>query len=214
MTLKIECILNGPFEENCYLVWKEGSTSCLVIDPGSSPDMLQKAAQKAGVRPSLIVATHAHVDHVGAVHALKETFQAPFAMHEGDQEQLDMLEDAYSYYGFGTTKKPAVDRVLKDGDTVEAGDLKLKVIATPGHSQGSLCLYHDSGVLFSGDTLFRRSVGRYDFPGGSREQLQKSIQSRLYTLPDATVVYPGHGESTTIGEEKRENPFIQSLGSV
>jgi glyoxylase-like metal-dependent hydrolase (beta-lactamase superfamily II) len=128
-------------------------------------------------------------------------------MHPGDSDQLEALEDAYAYYGLGNTTKPLIDRPLKDGDQVEAGGLKLEVLHTPGHSEGSLCFYHP-GSLFSGDTLFRRSVGRYDFPGGSREKLVRSIQTRLYALPGTTVVYPGHGEETTLQEEMKENPFV------
>lgn len=207
-TLRVQVFLNGPFEENCYLVWEEGSKTGFLIDPGSSPDMLAAEVRKTGVQPVLILATHGHVDHVGVVEAMKKEFQAPFAMHPGDGDQLDALEDAYAYYGLGSTKRPVIDRPLADGDEVEAGGLKLKVLYTPGHSEGSLCYYHP-GSLFSGDTLFRRSVGRYDFPGGSREKLSHSIQTGLYLLPDATVVYPGHGPETTIGEEKNENPFIK-----
>jgi glyoxylase-like metal-dependent hydrolase (beta-lactamase superfamily II) len=209
--MNVRVFLNGPFEENCYLVWSSGSSLGFLIDPGSGPEKLLAECRSAGFQPSLILATHAHVDHVGAVAALKEATGAAFAMHPGDEGHLEMLEDAYAYYGMGSTKRPSVERRLEEGDEVEAGGLKLKVLHTPGHSPGSVCFYHaTSETLFSGDTLFHRSVGRYDFPGGSREALQASIQSKLYALPDSVKVYPGHGPTTNLGDEKRLNPFVQA----
>lgn len=205
--MKIQTLLNGPIEQNCYVL-SEGSQA-LVIDPGSSPEELMAAMDKAGVKPVLILATHGHFDHVGAVNALSQTYGAPFAMHAADAPMLEVLEDTYAFYGMGSTKKPVITRELKDGDVINEAGIQLKVLHTPGHSPGGLCFYHEaSGSLFSGDTLFRRSIGRSDFEYGDAEQLVAGIKAKLLTLPDSTKVYPGHGEPTSIGEEKKENAFL------
>src|SRR5216683_127409 len=130
-TLHIQVFLNGPFEENCYLVWAEGSATGFLIDPGSSPEILIAGVKKAGILPAWILATHGHVDHVGVVAAMKKTFGAPFAMHPGDAAQLEAVEDSFAYYGLGSTQKPVIDRALADGEELEAGGLVLKTLHTP-----------------------------------------------------------------------------------
>lgn len=208
--LKIKTLLNGPIEENCYVLHLEGGSDAVVIDPGSSPEQLRQAIDTAGLKPVLILATHGHFDHVGAVHALALAYSAAFACHPLDQPQLDALEDTYMFYGMGSTKKPRINRELKDGDIIEAAGFSLKVIHTPGHTPGGLCFYHaESGSLFSGDTLFRRSIGRTDFEDGDHAALLKGIREKLLTLPHDCSVYPGHGDVTSIGEEKHENPFLR-----
>jgi hydroxyacylglutathione hydrolase len=208
--LKILKLLNGPIEENCYVLHAEGSSQALVIDPGSSPAQLKRAIDEAGLKPSLILATHAHFDHVGAVFALCEAYGAPFACHSADEEMLEALEDSYALYGMGSTRRPKVSRRIVDGEDIEVGLLSLKALHTPGHTPGGLCFYHGpSNSLFSGDTLFRRSIGRSDFEGGDHAQLVASVKAKLLSLPAQTRVYPGHGEATTIGEEASENPFIR-----
>jgi glyoxylase-like metal-dependent hydrolase (beta-lactamase superfamily II) len=205
--MKILTLLNGPVEENCYVL-SEGSQA-LVIDPGSSPKELMSAIDSQGLKPVLILATHAHFDHVGAVEALAKAYGAPFAMHAADLKMLETLEDTYTFYGMGKTQKPVVSRELKGGDRIDAAGIQLKAIHTPGHTPGGLCFYHEaSGSLFSGDTLFRRSIGRSDFEGGDQQKLVASIKSQLLTLPETTKVYPGHGEPTSIAEEKKENAFL------
>lgn len=208
--LKIRTLLNGPIEENCQVINMEGDATAIVIDPGSSAAQLKKAIDEAGLKPALILATHGHFDHVGAVYALCEAYQAPFACHPADSEILDTLEDTYMFYGMGTTRRPKISREIKDGEIIEAGPIRLRAIHTPGHTPGGLCFYHEeSKSLFSGDTLFRHSIGRSDFEGGDASQLTQNIREKLFTLPDETRVYPGHGEATTIGDEKRENPFVR-----
>ena len=208
--LTVQTLLNGPIEENCYVINMDGQAGAMVIDPGSSAAQLKKAIDQAGLNPLLILATHGHFDHVGAVYALSEAYQAPFGCHPADSETLDTLEDTYMFYGMGTTKRPKISREIQDGDLIEGGGITLRAIHTPGHTPGGLCFYHEaSKSLFSGDTLFRRSIGRSDFEGGDAGILTASIREKLFKLPDDCKVYPGHGEPTTIGEEKRENPFVR-----
>jgi hydroxyacylglutathione hydrolase len=208
--LNVITLLNGPIEENCYVIHEAGQAGAIVIDPGSSPDELKKAIDGAGLKPLLILATHGHFDHVGAVQALAEAYGAPFACHAAEEEMLEALEDTYMMYGMGKTKRPQISRRLADGELAEAGGVALTAIHTPGHTRGGLCFYHaPSQSLFSGDTLFRRSIGRSDFPGGDGAQLVKGIREKLFSLPPATKVYPGHGGPTSIGEELKENPFAR-----
>src|SRR6185503_18840228 len=191
--LQIRTLLNGPIEENCYVINREGKNEAWVIDPGSSAPQLRKAIDDAGLKPVLILATHGHFDHVGAVWALCEAYSAPFACHAADEPILDALEDSYMMYGMGKTKRPRITREIRPGETIEAGGLSLAALHTPGHTPGGICFYHqESGNLFSGDTLFRRSVGRSDFEGGDHAALLKNIKEKLFSLPDAVKVYPGH----------------------
>ena len=208
--LKITTLLNGPIEENCHVMHLEGRNEAVVVDPGSSPAELRAFIDKAGLKPVLILATHGHFDHVGAVHALAEAYAAPFACLPGDERQLEALEDTYAMYGMGKTKQPKIDRLLRPDEMIQAAGFELKVLHTPGHTPGGACFYHaESGSLFTGDTLFRRSIGRSDFEGGDGALLVASIRSKLFSLPEATRIYPGHGDASTIGEEKRENPFVR-----
>ena len=208
--IEIRKIVNGPLEENCWLAWEKGSKEALLIDPGAEPEKIAAVLEKEGLGVALILATHAHFDHVGAVAPMKERFKAPFAMHEADLPVLERLEDTSAFYGFGTVTIPKVERWLKAGDFVEAGALKLKVIHTPGHTPGGLCFYHaESGHLFSGDTLFRLSIGRADFEGGDMEALVGGIRRELFSLPGEVKVHPGHGPDTEIEQEKRGNPFVR-----
>jgi hydroxyacylglutathione hydrolase len=158
---------------------------------------------------SLIVVTHAHIDHVGALHEVQQKTNAKFAIYEVEKgfvfsTPIRMLTSL----GVSPVKSPPrPDRLLKDGDVIDLGDLHFEVLYTPGHSSGGICL-SGHGVVFSGDTLFNSGVGRTDFPGMSHERLMKSIREKLMVLPDETIVYPGHGPATTIGDERRGNPFL------
>jgi hydroxyacylglutathione hydrolase len=208
--LKIMTLLNGPVEENCYVL-SEDSKQAVVIDPGSSAPELLKAIDAQGLKPVLILATHAHFDHSGAAQALMQAYGAPFAYHPADSKILDALGDTWAFYGVNGVKKPLPARELKDGEVLNEAGITLKVLHTPGHTPGGLCFYHEaSHSLFSGDTLFRRSIGRSDFEGGDHQQLVGSIRSKLLSLPESTRVYPGHGDVTTIGEEKMENDFLRA----
>jgi hydroxyacylglutathione hydrolase len=195
----VRTFVNGPLEENCYLIYIQGEKAGVLVDPGSSADELAAKIEETGVKPVLILATHGHFDHVGAVQSLKEKYQAPFACQAMDQDHLKMAQDA-----------PQVDQFLESGEVLETAGLKIKVLATPGHTEGGLCYYmEEHGLLFSGDTLFEGTVGRTDLPGGSALEMTRSIKNVLYPLQDETRVFPGHGEETTMGREKKTNPFMR-----
>ena len=201
----------GPFMSNCYVVGSETTREGMVIDPGAEPNTILNAAREMGLEIKLIVATHSHIDHVGAVKQIREKTGAPFAMHEAERqskavEGFTRILGGMMGQSFG--KPPAPDRLLKEGDIIEIGDLQFKVLYIPGHSPGSIALV-GHGVVFSGDTLFQFSIGRTDFPGGSHAQLMNGIFTKLMVLPDETIVYSGHGPETTIGTERKVNPFVQ-----
>ncbi len=189
--LTIQTLLVGVLGTNCYLVSDPESREMLVIDPGAEAERILAAIRAGGVKVAAIVNTHGHWDHIGANGEVKEATGAPLLIHEADA---------------GITSPPA-DRLLHGEEELPLGRFKLRVIHTPGHSPGSICLYLP-GVLFSGDTLFAESVGRTDLPGGSLSQLVSSIREKLFVLPDETVVHPGHGPSTTVGEERSLNPYV------
>jgi hydroxyacylglutathione hydrolase len=195
----------GPFEANCYVVGSEKTGEGILIDPGDEADAILGDVSGQNLKISLIVLTHGHIDHIGAVKEIKDATKAPIAIHVEDGRSLTKNATNLAL-GLAYPAPPTPDRLLKDGDLIKVGDLSFKVFSTPGHSPGSICLYGE-GVLFSGDTLFREGIGRSDLPGGNYRELMASLH-RLMTLPETTVVYPGHGPSTTIGLEKKQNPFI------
>ena len=198
----------GDFQTNCYLVGSEATKEGLVIDPGSDPLVILDQVRRLDLVIKLIVNTHAHVDHVMAIESVKRAFDAKFALHADELPILEQAPASYAaWFGKPINPVPKPDILLVDGDIIEVGDVKLTVIHTPGHSPGGICLYTE-GVVFSGDTLFNFGIGRTDFPGGDHRTLLDSIAKRLFSLPDDTVVLPGHGPDTTIGEERRGNPFL------
>jgi hydroxyacylglutathione hydrolase len=204
----IERLQLGALETNCWILAASASSPLVVIDPADDASILLDAV--AGREVSAIVLTHGHFDHLGAARALIGQTEAPLLVHCLDAYRLTSADTTGgSLFGFPHHHAPAADRLLNDGDVVEAGPLELTVLHTPGHTQGSICLVtKDKGHLFSGDTLFAGSVGRTDFPGGDSHALLESIATKLATLPDETVVHPGHGPDTTIGRERRINPFF------
>lgn len=193
----LRMLVVGPYMSNCYIVGSEATKEGLIIDPGAEPDSILKVVNGLGLKIKLIVATHGHIDHVSAVNRVKEATGVPFAMHEAEIIKGGVFE-----------KSPQVDRPLKHGDIIEIGDVRFEVRHTPGHSPGGIILVGE-GIVFSGDTLFQFSIGRTDFPGGSHSQLMTGIFEQLLVLPDETPVYPGHGPDTTIGMERKVNPFVQ-----
>jgi hydroxyacylglutathione hydrolase len=205
----LKTLVVGPFASNCYIVGSESGKHGLIIDPGAEAKLILRTVKELGLTISLIVVTHAHIDHVGALAPVKEGTGAKFAIHEAESKGgLGMFSRVVSSVTGGSfSQSPKPDRLLKDGDRIEADGLSFAVLHTPGHSPGGISLY-GHGILFSGDTLFNYGIGRTDFPGCSYEQIMDSIRNKLMKLPDDTVVYPGHGPSTTIGEEKRGNPFL------
>lgn len=202
----------GPLAVNCYIIGSKEGGEAAVIDPGGNPDDIMSVLETYGLSKNLryILATHGHFDHIGAAQRLKELTSAHFLIHRGDLELLDSLDEQASYFGCQAVDRPSVDMFVEDGDEIVIGDIILQVAHTPGHSRGGVC-YITEGKAFVGDTLFAGSVGRTDFPGCSFEELVASIQKKLMCLEDAVEVYPGHGPPTTIGEERRSNPFLASL---
>lgn len=197
----------GDFMANCYIVACSETRQALVIDPGVPDPWIQSCVTENDLTVAGIVLTHGHLDHIGGVGWVKGWTGAPVAIHEADADYLTSPSlNGSLYFGTQVTAPPA-DRLLQDGDEIEAGRLRLRVIHTPGHSPGGICLY-TPGHLFAGDTLFAGSIGRTDLPGGGLRTLIQSIKARLLALPPETVVYPGHGPSTTIGDEKAYNPFL------
>ena len=197
----------GPFASNCYIVGSEASKEGMIIDPGDEADAILENVKDLGLEIKSIVLTHAHIDHIGALKEVKEATGAEVAIHADDAQALQE-KSISAMFGLSYPTPPPPDRLLKDGDSIDISDLHFSVLHTPGHSPGCICLLGE-GVVFSGDTLFNFGIGRYDLPGGSYSQLMNSIHTRLITLPDNTVVYPGHGPDTTIGAERRGNPFLQ-----
>ncbi|MGE4284467.1 MAG: MBL fold metallo-hydrolase [Clostridia bacterium] len=203
----LEKITVGSLEANCYMVGDDDTKEIAVIDPGSEEQRLFDIIQRKGYIVKYIVATHGHVDHISAIRYLKEKTEAPVMIHSNDSEFLmDSKKNLSSLLGFDSIQV-AADMIMEDSMVFSVGQYDFKVIHTPGHTQGGICILLKH-ILFSGDTLFEGSIGRADLPGGNYSQLLQSIQEKLLVLPEDTIVYPGHGEETTIKQEKAFNPFL------
>jgi len=209
--IKIEDHLLLPqFGTNTWLVWDEASLNAILIDPAAPSDALLERIHELGLKVPLIVNTHGHGDHIGGNDFFKNALGAKVLIHPADAHLLTDNKLNFSEYLGSPLQLSPADLLAEDGESISLGSHSFKIIHTPGHTPGCIRLHSDK-FLFSGDTLFELSVGRTDFPGGSRQQIQKSIRERLYILPDDTVVYPGHGPRTTIGMEKQNNPFVRPL---
>lgn len=206
--LLLRGIVVGVFAENCWVIGTRSSREAICIDPGDQPDEILALARDMGVQIKVIANSHAHLDHILGARGVKNATNAKFLLHPGDHELAKLAaEHARSMMGREDEPPPAPDASLADGDYVEVAGLKLRVIYTPGHTPGSVSFYTD-GLLFSGDTLFRGSIGRTDLPGGDYALEMASIVDRLLALPDDTIVLPGHMQETQIGLERQTNPFV------
>jgi glyoxylase-like metal-dependent hydrolase (beta-lactamase superfamily II) len=203
MNVRVMTVVNGVFSENCYLIW-EPEGRCIILDPGDEPHLVVSMAREMELKPVLIAATHAHIDFVGAVAELRDTFRIPFMLHSLEEEILDKLPEDARLFGLPTIRRPQVDRWLADGEQLSFGDSSLLVTHTPGHTPGSVC-YTCENMVFTGDTLFAGGYGRSDLEGGEEETLLRSVRDRLFSLEETTIIYPGHGPTTTIGQEKKKN---------
>ena len=205
----LEKLTVGPFQENCYIVGDEATGTGALFDPGDEATRIALAVEQTHLEISQIIITHAHIDHVGAVTTLMDEYACPVLMHREAEPMLRQLPSQALMMGVRLGKVPNVDGYLENGEVVRVGDLSFVALYTPGHAPGHLAFYSaDEGVVISGDALFAGSVGRVDLPGGSMEVLMRSINERLLTLPDDTVVLSGHGPETTIGQERAHNPFL------
>lgn len=205
--MKVEKLVVGEMQANCYLVWDEQSKEAVVIDPGGDPDTIIDAISRNSLKVIHIINTHGHVDHVETNDLIRQKTEATLLIHSADVSLLQDLELNLSQaLGRGKNFLPPT-KTLEDKDKLKLNGFELEVLHTPGHTPGSICLYGDKR-LFSGDTLFAGGVGRTDLPGGNFRQLKDSLEHKILKLSDGVVVYPGHGPNTTIGKERRDNPFL------
>ena len=210
--MKIKKLVVGPLQANCYVVWDRAGGSAAIIDPGGDPEEIISVVDDEKLKPVVLINTHGHIDHIAANRAIKERYDIPLLIHREDSASLTDPGLNLSAMGFGQLDSPPSDRELQDGDEIPVGEIMLKVISTPGHTPGGICLLisrsDQPDVIITGDTLFAGGVGRTDFPGGSWDLLMESIRNRLLSFPDETIILPGHGPHSTIGEERKSNPFL------
>jgi hydroxyacylglutathione hydrolase len=198
----------GPLACNCYVVGDPATREAVVIDPGDDADGIAASIAGQDLVVVAIVATHAHFDHIVAAGRLRELTGAPFYLHEDDRPLLSWMQTSGRLFlGVELPPPPRVDATVAEGDLLSAGAARLEVVHTPGHSPGSISLVSDEAI-FSGDTLFAGSVGRTDLPGGDMQALITAIRTKLFGLPEDVPVHPGHGPATTLGDERRHNPFV------
>src|SRR5713226_5881500 len=203
---KIHTLVVGRLQTNCYILQTQGE--CIIVDPGDEPERIIRFLNDLKTRPKSIVATHTHFDHVLAVDGVRKATGAPFLIHQDDLTMLEAMKSRVrQFMGLEVPPPPKVDTFLKAGETLKLGNEEIRVIHTPGHSPGSISLSGE-GYVLTGDALFNQSIGRTDLPGGDLDTLVHSIRDKLFQLEDSTIVYPGHGPETSIGDEKLANPFV------
>lgn len=199
----------GSFASNCYIVGAESNKEGMIIDPGADASQILQTVNDLALEVKIIVLTHGHRDHFGALKEVKEATDAEVAIHADDAGALQARPSSGVISRPSLQAPPPPDRLLSGGDSIDIGELHFLILHTPGHSPGGICLLGE-GVVFSGDTLFNFGIGRFDTPGGNGSQLMNSIHTKLMVLPGDTVVYPGHGPETTINTEREWNPFLRN----
>ena len=204
----LERLVVGPFAANCYIVGSEITREGMIIDPGGEARQILEKVNNLQLTIKLILLTHSHIDHIGAVKEVSEATGSEICIHADDARSLQE-QRVSSVFSLSYPTSPPADRLIRGGDNINVGDLHFLVLHTPGHTPGGICLL-GHGVVFTGDTLFNYGIGRTDLLGGSQYQLLTSLHAKLMVLPDDTVVYPGHGPDTTIDAERRGNPFLRS----
>ncbi len=198
----------GQLEVNCYILACERTKEGIILDPGDDPQDVLAAVREDDILVREIIATHGHFDHIGRAREIQHALNVPFVIHREDLDLVEGLEDIAAFFGVKVSPPPEVSRFLSEGDEVRFGDETLRVLHTPGHSPGGVTLVRN-GLAFVGDCLFAGSIGRTDMPGQSHDVLMASLRDKIMVLDDATEVYPGHGPPTTIGEERKHNPFLK-----
>lgn len=209
--MKVEVVVNGELQENCYIIMDEESKEIMIIDPGSEGKRIEERVKMLNGTPKCILLTHGHNDHAGEVEYIADAFNIPYYMNEKDESYLNSDESLGFSPLFANIRKP--DKYLTDGELISFGKNNIKVLETPGHTEGGVCFLIDK-YLFCGDTLFKGSVGRTDFPGGNPKKLIKSIQDKIVPLSNDIIVYSGHGPSSNIGFERMANPYLGDLNSI
>ncbi len=207
--MKIHALVVGPLAVNCTVIDDEKG-NCIIFDAGDESEGIINFLEENKIKPQMLINTHGHFDHVGAVEDLKRKYDIPFYINREDEFLVESASQISEAYGLPPVKVPKIDYHLSDGDILKFADVKIEVIATPGHSPGGVCFHmKEFKLLIAGDTLFKDSIGRTDFPYANHELLLKNIREKLFVLDDNTEVITGHGENTTIGYEKRYNPFVR-----
>jgi len=203
---KIHSLVVGRLQTNCFIV--QSQAEAIIVDPGDEPERILRFIKDINATPTRIVATHTHFDHVLGVDGVRKATKTPFMIHRDDLPMLESMQSRVrQFMGFEVPPPPKVDGYVKDGELLKLGDETIRVLHTPGHSPGSISLAGD-GYVLTGDALFNQSIGRTDLPGGDLKTLIRSIKDQLFKLDDDTIVYPGHGPETTIGDEELANPFV------
>lgn len=211
--LCVRSLVTGPFQENTYLLVCGETKAAIVVDPGDEAPRIARLAEAEGAKVVALWATHAHLDHIGAMADLQEKWGVPAYVPDGDRAWVEGLPQQSLMFGLPEMRSPRVDGPVVDGAEIAFGNVRGRVLATPGHTEGGACFYFEADkVLVTGDTLFVGSIGRTDLPGGDFGTLEASIRERLYKLPDDIRFFPGHGGSGLLGREKRGNPFVRAGG--